>query len=257
VTWGRCSFDRALLVLFRLARGKLESDFYPAVIDPSFYQGNIIHMNLERTFTTFAGHRCIASGPIRETLLATKDCLDRGETEPVVVIEDQTGNAIDFDLRGTPEEALERLSTHPLFAAQAAQEEPKRQGPGRPKLGVVSREVSLLPRHWEWLEAQRGGISVALRALVEEALKRGKSRHLARRAREAAGKFMWTMAGNLPDFEEASRALYAKDDARLASFTARWPNDIAAHVGRLVAEAARLEAQADAEAARDKTNATT
>ncbi|MFY0534142.1 DUF2239 family protein [Nannocystis pusilla] len=39
----------------------------------------------------------------------------------------------------------------------AAEEPPARTGPGRPKLGVVSREVSLLPRHWEWLERQPSG----------------------------------------------------------------------------------------------------
>ncbi|MBN9159790.1 MAG: hypothetical protein BGO98_23130 [Myxococcales bacterium 68-20] len=209
-------------------------------------------MEAQRTFTAFAGHRTIASGDIRETLLRTKECLDRGETAPVLIFEDQTGNQVDFDLRGTPEEALERLAAHPLFAGE---QEPKRTGPGRPKLGVVSREVSLLPRHWEWLEAQRGGISVALRALVEEARKRGQSRQLARQAREAAGKFMWTMAGNLPDFEEASRALYAKEDGRLRSLTASWPKDIAKHLTRLVTEAARLEEQATLEEARTKATA--
>jgi uncharacterized protein len=208
-------------------------------------------METERTFTAFAGQRQIASGTVRETVLQTKDWLDRegGAGDPLLVFEDQTGNQIDFDLRGTPEEALERLSSHPLFADIA---EPGPRRPGRPKLGVVSREVSLLPRHWEWLEAQRGGISVALRSLVDEARKRGQSRQLARKAREAAGKFMWTMAGNLPDFEEASRALYAEDDARLRSLTATWPKDIKKHVARLVAEAARLEEQAVAEEKRAK-----
>ncbi len=204
-----------------------------------------------RTFTAFAGHTAIASGEIRETLRQTKAWLDRAanaDAEPLLIFEDQTGIQIDFDLRGSAEEAIERLATHPLFA----DEEPRRTGPGRPKLGVVSREVSLLPRHWEWLEAQRGGISVALRALVEEARKRGQSRQLARRAREAAGKFMWTMGGNLPDFEEASRALHAKDDAQLRSLIGPWPRDVALHIERLVAEAHRLELQAAAEDAAAK-----
>lgn len=202
-------------------------------------------MEALRTFTAFAGQKLVASGDIRDVLRSVKARLDaRGEEVPVLVFEDQTGAQVDFDLRGTADEAIERLSSHPLFEREAA---PKRTGPGRPKLGVVSREVSLLPRHWEWLEAQRGGISVALRALVEEARKRGQLRQLARNAREAAGKFMWTMAGDLPDFEEASRALYAKDDAKLRALTKAWPKDIAAHVARLVAEAVRLEEQADLE----------
>jgi hypothetical protein len=204
-----------------------------------------------RKFTAFVGERNIASGPIRETLLELKKWLDRhGEREPALVFEDETGNQVDFDLRGTAEETLERLASHPLFAAAGAPETEPRRGPGRPKLGVISREVSLLPRHWEWLEMQRGGISVALRGLVDEARKRGQSRQLARKAREAAGKFMWTMGGNLPDFEEASRALYAKDDGQVRSFTAAWPKDVRKHVARLVAEARRLEELAEIEAER-------
>jgi uncharacterized protein len=212
-------------------------------------------MEIERTFTAFAGQRQIGAGNVRETLLRMKAWLDQnaGEHEPVLVFEDQTGNQVDFDLRGTAEEALDRLSSHPLFVDE--QGPTKRPGPGRPKLGVVSREVSLLPRHWEWLEAQRGGISVALRSLVDEARKRGESRQLARMAREAAGKFMWAMAGNLPDFEEASRALYAKDDTQLRSLTAAWPKDIKKHLTRLVAEAARLEEQAALEEKRAKASA--
>ncbi len=206
-------------------------------------------MESERTFTAFAGQRKIGSGEIRETLRGAKVWVDaHGEDAPVLVFEDRTGDQIDFDLRGTLEDALERLATHPHFAAELGA---KRTGPGRPKLGVVSREVSLLPRHWEWLESQRGGISVALRALVDEARKRGQSRQLARKTREAVGKFMWTMAGNLPDFEEASRALYARDDRKLRSLTKRWPKDIADHVARLTADAARLDELADAEEKRE------
>ncbi|MBX3207317.1 MAG: DUF2239 family protein [Labilithrix sp.] len=201
-------------------------------------------MELERTFTAFSGHRRIASGAVRETLLEAKAWLDRGEADPLLIFEDATGSPVDFDLRGTPDEALERLSSHPLVGGEADEAPPRRAGPGRPKLGVVSREVSLLPRHWAWLEDQRGGISVALRALIDEARKRGQSRQLARKAREAAGKFMWTIAGDLPGFEEASRALYARDDARLGALTRSWPKDIAAHVAALVAHAKRLEEEA-------------
>jgi hypothetical protein len=231
---------------FRTQPARTSQEFYPANIDIEYLPGNILPMgNDVRTFTAFAGEQNIASGNIRETLLRTKEWIDHhSDRDTPVVFEDQTGNPIDFDLRGTPEEALDRLSSHPLFAGE---HEPRRAGPGRPKLGVISREVSLLPRHWEWLEAQRGGISVTVRALVEEARKRGQSRGLARRAREATGKFMWTIAGNLPDFEEASRALYAKDDARLRSLTAAWPKDIKKHVARLVAEARRLEEEAELE----------
>jgi hypothetical protein len=118
-----------------------------------------------------------------------------------------------------------------------------RIGPGRPKLGVVCREVSLLPRHWSWLEQHPGGASVALRKLVEDARKRGHGKERARVAWEAAGKFMWVMAGNLSGFEEASRALYAKDQARLVSLIRDWPGDVRSHVERLVGESTRLETE--------------
>lgn len=206
-------------------------------------------MQTDSSFTAFVGNRCIKSGGLEEVVLETKKHADLGEN--VLVFEDRTGNPIDFDLRGTEQDALDRLPEHPHFVARsrATEDEPKRAGPGRPKLGVVSREVSLLPRHWEWLESQRGGISVALRSLVEEARKRNQSQLLARKAREAAGKFMWTMAGNFEHFEEASRAVYARDDARLLSLIREWPKDIRRHVQKLVGEAVKLEEQAAAEAA--------
>jgi len=109
---------------------------------------------------------------------------------------------------------------------------------------VVSREVTLLPRHWEWLEAQKGGISATLRRLVDEARKQGAGGERAAKAWDAAGKFMWTMAGNRPGFEEASRALYAKDLPRLEALSKDWPDDVRAHLLRLAAVAAGLEAQA-------------
>jgi len=118
-----------------------------------------------RTFTAFVGHRCVACGTITEVLTELVSI----DPEGLLVFEDQTGNQIDFDLRGSAEDAIARLPDHPLFAADFA----KKAGPGRPRLGVVAREVTLLPRHWDWLEGQRGGISVALRALVEDAIKRG------------------------------------------------------------------------------------
>jgi hypothetical protein len=204
-------------------------------------------MENERTYTAFAGHRQIVSGNLRTMVLGTKEHLDRGESEPVLIFEDKTGNQLDFDFRGTPDEVLARLPSHPNFATSEAQGK-VRSGPGRPRLGVVCREVSLLPRHWDWLEQLPGGISVALRKLVEEARKQGQGKHLARRARDAASKFMWAMAGNLPGFEEASRALFARearDQERLGELIRDWPADIRKHVERLVEESARLENQTE------------
>lgn len=199
-------------------------------------------MDTDRTYSAFAGHRLIASGGLKTMVLQTKQCLDSGESETVLIFEDQTGAQIDFDWRGSADDVLARLAFHPWFASPEAQGQ-LRLGPGRPKLGVVSREVSMLPRHWTWLDEQPGGISVTLRKLVDEGRRRGQGGQLARIAREAAGKFMWAIAGNLTNFEEASRALFAKDQKRLDGLIRDWPEDIRNHVGRLVGEAVRTETE--------------
>lgn len=185
------------------------------------------------SYTAFAGLRCIATGALEQTVLTAKRHADTGTTEPLLIFEDRTGTQIDFDLRGTPDEVRARLAAHPHFAPATAPGT-GRSGPGRPRLGVVSREVSLLPRHWSWLVEQPGGASAALRRLVDEARKRDPAHDDARRAREAAGRFLWAVAGDLPGFEEASRALFARDDARLAGIVSTWPPDVGGHLARLL-----------------------
>jgi hypothetical protein len=200
-------------------------------------------MKTDTTYTAFSGCRLVASGSITETVLKVKLLRDQDTSEEILIFEDQSGRQIDFDFRGTPDEVLQRLTSHPHFAETAEAVKP-RTGPGRPKLGVVCREVSLLPRHWDWLERQPSGISAALRRMTEEAMKRDGGREQARLAREAAGKFMWAMAGNLPGFEEASRALYAADRPRLERMVRLWPEDVRNHVVRLFDESVRLEKKA-------------
>jgi hypothetical protein len=189
-----------------------------------------VNRGTEGRYTVFSGVRRIASGSLREVLLGTKGHLDSGG-DPVLVFEDWTGRQVDFDFRGSPAEVLER----------ACPTEPRR-GPGRPRLGVVSREVSLLPRHWEWLESRPHGISAAIRRLVDDARKQDPAGENARRARDAAGRFMWAMAGDLPGFEEAARALYAGDRTRLESLTEGWPADVRDHVLTLSRDTTREEA---------------
>ncbi len=186
-----------------------------------------------RTYTAFAGDTLIASGEIGTVLLRTRERMDLADAAPILVFEDRTGTQVDFDLRGTPEAIVGRLASHPHFAAHG-ETSVSRSGPGRPRLGVVSREVTLLPRHWEWLELQPQGISAALRRLVDEARKREPGTERVRAAREAAGRFMTAMAGNLPGFEEASRALYAGDRGRLAECVREWPPDVRGYLERLL-----------------------
>lgn len=178
------------------------------------------------TYTAFAGTKRIAAGDLRTVLVECKRRVDADDDAALLVFDDATGRQADFNFHGTVDEMLEReLPATP------------RTGPGRPKLGVVSREVSLLPRHWEWLEEQPSGISGALRRLVEEAMKRAPDQARARRATDAAAHFMTTMAGNLPGFEEALRALYRKEGARFTELVRKWPRDIREHVEKLAADA--------------------
>jgi hypothetical protein len=153
---------------------------------------------------------------------------------PIIIFDDASGRAIDIDLRGSERDVVARL---PQPASEIVADddpaEPEPRGRGRPKLGVVAREVTLLPRHWEWLGAQPGGASVALRKLVEEARRKSGDRDRSRAAREAAYHFMSTMAGNLRHFEEASRALFADDRRRFVELIAGWPGDIRDHVVKL------------------------
>ncbi len=202
-------------------------------------------MEHDRTYTAFAGDRRVVAGDLRTVVLGIKQFLDDGEQRTILVFDDHDGSQIDFDLRGTPEEVLARLASHPSFVPEPvpAAKTP-RIGPGRPRLGVVCREVSLLPRHWSWLEQQPGGISVALRKLIDDARRRGQGKQLARTVRDGAAKFMWTMAGNLPGFEEASRALFAGEHARFKQIIRPWPEDIRDYLARRVDACARLEREA-------------
>jgi hypothetical protein len=199
--------------------------------------------SLEQTrCTAFEGARCIASGELAQVALETKKVIDRGERAPVLIFDDVTGEQIEVDFRGTPGDVLKRLpqkSTDGAPVDAPGKEAPR--GPGRPRLGVVAREVTLLPRHWEWLNGQPGGASVAIRKLVEEARRTNQGRDRVRRSQEAAYRFMSAMAGNLPGFEEASRALFAGDPERLEELTRAWPEDIRRHLARLAQDSLRLE----------------
>ncbi|HEX3637775.1 MAG TPA: DUF2239 family protein [Paraburkholderia sp.] len=193
------------------------------------------------TCTAFEGHRRIASGSLSDVALAVRAVLARGEQAPVLIFDDITARPVELDLRGTPEEILGRLANQapgeqPAPTAEAEEEDIPR-GRGRPKLGVVAREVTLLPRHWSWLNGQSGGASVALRKLVEAARSASEDKDRKRAAQEAVYRFMTALAGNLPGYEDATRALYASDRTRFDQLIAAWPEDVRSHTLRL-AEAA-------------------
>jgi hypothetical protein len=194
--------------------------------------------------TAFEGARCVASGELAQVALETKKVIDRGERAPVLIFDDVTGEQIEVDFRGTPEDVLKRLPQKSTDGAPAdAPDKEGPRGPGRPRLGVIAREVTLLPRHWEWLNGQPGGASVALRKLVDEARRANQGKDRVRRSQEAAYRFMSAMAGNLPGFEEASRALFAGDPERLGDLTRDWPEDIRRHLARLAEDSLRPETE--------------
>jgi hypothetical protein len=191
---------------------------------------------VSQSFTGFAGRRWLASGPLAEIAIAVLKASKSGAAEPILIFDDATGRAIDLDLlRGSEQDVVARLpQPEPDSAIPAAEPAaPEPRGRGRPRLGVVAREVTLLPRHWEWLATQPGGASVALRKLVEEARRCSGDRDRSRAATDAAYHFMSAMAGNLPGFEEAARALFADDRRRFAGLIAGWPADIRNHIVRL------------------------
>ena len=199
--------------------------------------------------TAFEGGRRIASGELKAVALAVKKVIDQGERAPVLVFDDTTGSPIELDFRGTANDVLERLEQKPghdcaetPISGVAAT---GHRGPGRPRLGVVAREVTMLPRHWEWLSCQPGGASVALRKLVDEARRAHAGTDRVRQAQEVAYRFMVTIGGHQSGFEEATRALFAGDATRFAEWLQGWPADVRQHAQMLATAA--FEAKPTAE----------
>ena len=185
-------------------------------------------------FIAFDGDRRIAAGNLRQVARAAKQALDRDSDIAVLIFNGITSHAVDLDFRGSVDDVLARL---PVTANTAEPATPPNRGPGRPKLGVVAREITLLPRHWEWLARQPGGASVAIRKLVEDARRGGEDKDRLREGKEAAYRFMSAMAGNRPHFEEAIRALFAPSPLRFRELIAGWPADVRDHAARLAERA--------------------
>jgi hypothetical protein len=183
----------------------------------------------DNRYTAFAGYRRIGGGDLSAVLSAVKRFSEESG-EGFLVFDHSTGRQVDFDLRGSMEDVLARAlpaepSGNAVYGTGSANVGGK-AGKGRPKLGVVAGEVTLLPRHWEWLAAQPLRASGTLRRLVDEA--RAKEASDPKRRIQALGNILWSLAGNLPDFEETGRALYAGDRARFLALVAGWPEDVAA-----------------------------
>lgn len=182
-------------------------------------------MTFPASCTAFADAQRIASGPPVTVAVVVRRHMDRHPEAAILIFDDDTAQPVEFDLRGSERDVTARIGGEPP------------RGRGRPKLGVVAREVTLLPRHWEWLAGQPGGASVALRKLVDAARAANVDKDRRRAAQAAVHRFMTAMAGNLKGYEDALRALYAGDRPRFEAMTAPWPADIRAHTLMLAGDA--------------------
>lgn len=185
-------------------------------------------MSGDISYVAFSNARRVAEGALKNVFPILKRRHDRNASEMVLIFEVDTGRQVDFNLRRSLKDVLE--------------EQPSPKSPGRPRLGVISREISLLPRHWDWLEQQPGAISAVLRRLVEQAIKTEPGKERARRIRTALSRVLTSVAGDRPNFEEATRALFVGDIGRFESLIEKWPKDIRAYALRQVSESTEIEA---------------
>ncbi len=182
-------------------------------------------MHAQGTYTAFEGPTRLFRGTLQEVVLKVKERLGRADNSSVLIFSDDTGKTMDFNFQGSVKDVLRRLETY-----VANQQIKPVSGPGRPRLGVTSREVTLLPRHWEWLASQPGGASAAIRKLIEEAKKKSSTHISVKQLQERVYRFMSVIAGDMKGYEEALRALYRADRKSFLLQIKDWPADVRTHV---------------------------
>jgi len=197
-------------------------------------------MDRNGTYTAFEGTSRLFHGSFQDVVLKIKERLGRAENSPVLIFSDETGKTMDFNFQGGRKDVLKRLEVY----VSRLESQPS-SGPGRPRLGVISREISLLPRHWEWLANQPGGTSATIRKLVEEARKRSSSRPGIKQLQERTYRFMSVMAGDMQGYQEALRALYRADRRKFFLHIENWPADVRSYVIELAKPVFEDERQTD------------
>jgi hypothetical protein len=187
--------------------------------------------------TAFIGDRRVASGDPVDVVHTAKLELDRGAELHVRLFDDRTGKRLDLDFAGDPADVADRAEWLRASLADRTEAASAPRGRGRPKLGVMAKEVTLLPRHWAWLSSQRGGASATLRRLVDEARKASESADRVRNSQDAAYRFMYDSAGDAAGYQEAIRALYRADAPGFDEATESWPADVREYARHLAADA--------------------
>lgn len=201
------------------------------------------------TFTAFVGSRRLASGSAAVVGTAAHAAAAARTNRHPVIFSDLTGRRVHVDWAAGRDAIVAQLHS----SAGRDEGARRRPGPGRPRLGVVAREVTLLPRHWAWLRTRRGGASATLRRLVDEARRRGAEGREVCRAQDAVYRFMTETVGDEPGYEEALRALYRGDLERFTLESEGWPQDLRDHARALAASAFRDGAPGGLAAAAEST----
>ncbi|MFL0809060.1 MAG: DUF2239 family protein [Agarilytica sp.] len=176
-------------------------------------------------YYAFYKHDCIKKGTLRDVAIYLKN-KENNDLEPVIIISFDTGIQLDLDLSGSLLEIEQRFSEHDNKNLKVESQAPTAPKRGRPKLGVVGREVTLLPRHWEWLDSQRGGASASLRKLIDQARREHSRADAVRLAQDRSNRFLSAIAGDLPDYEDVTRALYAGNETDYRNLIKIWPKDV-------------------------------
>ncbi|MDH3208378.1 MAG: DUF2239 family protein [Gemmatimonadota bacterium] len=193
--------------------------------------------NNQPRFTAFSDDHVLTRGDLETVVRTCKAARDEGTAGLIRIFDNRTGGRVDLELDGTLQEVADRIAWHQAYMAVEGQPEGAPRGRGRPKLGVVAKEVTLLPRHWAWLDGQRGSASATLRRLVDEARKANKATDKIQKSQDVTYRFMYDLAGNAPSFEEAIRALYAGDQVRFEAETAHFPDDVRDYARTLAEDA--------------------
>lgn len=193
-----------------------ENSIFTRVKLSIFLQGSVVNSS----YVFFLGSNRIQRGSLESVVSEAKGAQERGSIERIAIYDEATGKPFDVDFSGSLSQVLERLEARNAWGVA-----PRRSGRGRPKLGVVSKEVSLLPRHWDWLKRQPKSASAVLRSLIDQA-RRSEDPNSWESRIEKTYSFCQDLAGDLPGFEEASRKLFAQDRVGFREAISSWPPDI-------------------------------